>query len=117
VFDFVDRAPSGDQNPAMASQLMAAFSHFASSASQRLDSSPGDDCSPSLLWDGATSVEAQALVSAAELATEKGDGAHRVVWLPEYGAALLATEPAPSRRLFIVVLDTWRLEELRGGDG
>jgi len=68
-----------------------------------------------LLWEGVSAAEAKALVSAAQLATGKGDSSHRVVWLPKYAAALLATEPCPSRTIYIAGLDDWRLEELRNG--
>lgn len=104
VFDFVDRAPSNDQSPETTVHLMKAFSHFASSALEQLLDGPG--------VDGLTSTELQALASAAE----EGVGtAFRVEWLPEYGAALLSTESCPTKRLFIVGLDTWRVEEFRDG--
>ena len=114
VFDFIDRAPSNEQSPETAIHLMKAFSHFASSAlEQLLDVGPDDVFFDSLLWDGVTPTELQALVASS---AEGGGGAvDRVEWLPGYGAALLSTGPGPIKRIFIVGLDTWRLEELRDG--
>ena len=84
-----------------------------SKVEQLLDVGPDDVFFDSLLWDGVTPTELQALVASS---AEGGGGAvDRVEWLPGYGAALLSTGPGPIKRIFIVGLDTWRLEELRDG--
>ena len=115
IFDFVDKSPSDDQSEATASHIMAAFAHFASSALQQVET-PLENGNR-LLWEDVSPVEAKALVCAAELAAEKGNGARRVSWLPEYATALVATEHLSSGRIniYIIGLDNWRIEELRDG--